>query len=397
MIDRPAYMDWLERWRGKDVIKVVTGLRRCGKSTVLKLFRERLLKQGVSPERIIAINFESLDENYPTEAQPLYDHIVSRLTPGGINYVFLDEIQHVHEFERAADGLYVRDDVDLYLTGSNADLLSSELATRLTGRYVELRMLPLSFREYRGTRPATESPEQSFNRYLLYGGLPYAATLDDDQDIADYLGGVFNTILVKDIALRHPRINTNAFNDVASFLADNAGKITSIKGMADAMKQTHRGISPTTVGEYITALCENYLLFRADRYDIKRKAYLKTLEKYYLGDPGFRFWFLGKTGGDLGHRVENVVYLELLRRYRFVHIGKVGTTEVDFYTPDPNGDHYYQVSPSVMDEGTLTRELRPLKTIGDNHPKTLLTMDRVGEGDHAGIKQVNILDWLLGE
>ncbi|KFI96892.1 ATP-binding protein [Bifidobacterium stellenboschense] len=395
MIERPAYMDWLERWRDKDVIKVITGLRRCGKSTVLRLFRERLLAKGVAPNRIIAINFESLEEDYPTEAKPLYDYIVSRLAPGVVNYVFLDEIQHVHEFERTADGLYVRDDVDLYLTGSNADLLSSELATRLTGRYVELRMLPLSFKEYRSTRPQSESPEQSFNRYLLYGGLPYAATLEHDQDIADYLGGVFNTILVKDIAQRHPRIDTIAFDEVASFLADNVGNITSIKGIADAMKQTHRGISPTTVGEYIVALRENYLLFRADRYDIKGKSYLKTLEKYYLGDPGFRFWFLGKTGGDLGHRIENVIYLELLRRYRTVHIGKVGTTEVDFYTPDPQGDRYYQVSLSVMDESTLSRELRPLQSINDNHPKTLLTMDRIGNGNHAGIKQINIIDWLL--
>lgn len=395
MIERPAYTDWLERWQDKDVIKVITGLRRCGKSTVLRLFRERLLAKGVDQNRIIAINFESLEEDYPTEAKPLYDYIVSRLAPGVVNYVFLDEIQHVREFERAADGLYVRDDVDLYLTGSNADLLSSELATRLTGRYVELRMLPLSFKEYRSTRPQSESPEQSFNRYLLYGGLPYAATLEHDQDIADYLGGVFNTILVKDIAQRHPRIDTIAFDEVASFLADNVGNITSIKGIADAMKQTHRGISPTTVGEYIAALRENYLLFRADRYDIKGKSYLKTLEKYYLGDPGFRFWFLGKTGGDLGHRIENVIYLELLRRYQTVHIGKVGTSEVDFYTPDPQGDHYYQVSLTVMDESTLSRELRPLQSINDNHPKTLLTMDRIGNGNHTGIRQVNIIDWLL--
>ncbi|MBT1162010.1 MULTISPECIES: ATP-binding protein [Bifidobacterium] len=394
-IERPDYMRWLERWRGKDVIKVVTGLRRCGKSTVLKLYRDRLATEGVPADHIISINFESMAEKYPTQARPLYDYIVSRLAQGGTNYVFLDEIQHVRDFEKCVDGLYVRDDVDLYITGSNADLLSSELATLLTGRYVELRMLPLSFREYRTTRPENESAERSFERYLLYGGLPYAATLNDDQAIADYLGGVFNTILVKDIARRHAKINMAAFNDVASFLADNAGNITSIKGIADAMRQIRPSISPTTIGEYIAALRENYLLFRADRYDIKGKAYLKTLEKYYLGDPGFRFWFLGKTSGDLGHRIENVIYLELLRRYKTVHIGKVGSTEVDFYTPDPEGDHYYQVSLTVMDESTLARELRPLQTINDNHPKTLLTMDRIGNGNHAGIRQINIIDWLL--
>ena len=394
MIERPQYMQWLQRWRDKDVIKVVTGLRRCGKSTVLKLFREQLAANGVPQDHIISINFESLAEDYPIEAKPLYDYIVKRLQPGS-NYVFLDEIQHVADFERAVDGLYVRDDVDLYITGSNADLLSSELATQLTGRYVELCMLPLSFKEYRSARPANEAEDQSFDRYLTYGGLPYAASLDDDQDIADYLGGVFNTILVKDIARRHPRIDMITFNEVASFLADNVGNPFSFNGIAGTMRQTRKGISPTTVGDYIAALSENYLLFRADRYDLKGKAYLKTMPKYYLGDPGFRFWFLGKTAGDIGHRVENVVYLELLRRYRTVNIGKVGSTEIDFYASDANGAHYYQVSSTVTESKTLKRELRPLQTLDDNYPKTLLTLDRIGNGDHRGIQQVNLVDWLL--
>ena len=278
-IERPEYISWLERWRDKDVIKVVTGLRRCGKSTVLRMFREQLAAHGVDSAHIIAINFESLEEDYPREAKPLYDYIVSRLSTGQ-NYVFLDEIQHVHDFERAVDGLYVRDDIDLYVTGSNANLLSSELTTLLTGRYVELRMMPLSFKEYRSARSGTESTDRSFERYLTYGGLPYAATLGGDQEISDYLGGVFNTILVKDIASRQPKIDTVTFNEVASFLADNVGNITSLNGIANTMKQTHRAISPTTVGDYINALRNNYLLFRADRYDIKGKAYLQTMEKY---------------------------------------------------------------------------------------------------------------------
>ena len=394
VIERPHYMRWLERWKDRDVIKVVTGLRRCGKSRILDMFRTRLLEQGVDENHIIAINFESLDEEYPLEAKPLYDYIVARLAPGR-NYVFLDEIQHVTGFERAVDGLYVRDDVDLYITGSNADMLSGELATLLTGRYVELRMLPLSFREYRSARPADEPADRSFDRYLTYGGLPYAAALDDEQDIADYLGGVFNTILVKDIARRHPKIDMTAFNEVAAFLADNVGNVTSATGIAGAMQQSRRGVSPNTVRDYITAMLENYLLFRADRYDIKGKAYLRTLEKYYLGDPGFRFWFLGRSGGDVGHRIENVVYLELLRRHRTVRIGKVDSTEIDFYASDADGDHYYQVSMSVLDERTLERELRPLRRVDDNHPKTLLTMDRVGNGNHAGILQRNLVDWLL--
>ncbi|WEV72380.1 ATP-binding protein [Bifidobacterium sp. ESL0790] len=394
MIDRPYYLDWLERWRDKEPIKVVTGMRRSGKSKILEIFRERLAKNGVSPENIIAINFESLEEAYPTEAKPLYDYIVERLQPGQ-NYIFLDEIQHVEHFEKAIDALYIHKDTDIYITGSNAKLLSSELATLLTGRYVELTMFPLSFAEYRTTRPESDTADQSFERYLTYGGLPYTTYLDDEQSIADYLGGVFNTILVKDIAVRHPKIDMPAFNEVAAFLADNVGNITSVKGIADTMKQEHNGISPNTVREYIAALCENYLLFSAGRYNIKGKAYMKTLEKYYLGDPGFRFWFLGKSGGDTGHRIENVVYLELLRRYRTVSIGKVGNKEIDFCATDAEGVHYFQVSQTVLDNATLARELAPLQGIDDNHPKTLLTLDRIGNGDHNGIKQVNLLDWLL--
>ncbi|WEV46652.1 ATP-binding protein [Bifidobacterium sp. ESL0690] len=394
MIDRPYYLDWLERWRDKEPIKVVTGMRRSGKSKILEIFRGRLAKEGVNPKNIIAINFESLDESYPTEAKPLYDYIVKRLQHGQ-NYIFLDEIQHVEHFEKAVDALYIRNDTDIYITGSNAKLLSSELATLLTGRYVELNMFPLSFAEYRTTRPQSETTDQSFERYLTYGGLPYTTYLDDEQSIADYLSGVFNTILVKDIAVRHPKIDMPAFNEVAAFLADNVGNITSVKGIADTMKQEHKGISPNTVREYIAALCENYLLFRAERYDIKGKAYMKTLEKYYLGDPGFRFWFLGKSGGDTCHRIENVVYLELLRRFRTVSIGKIGTKEIDFCATDADGVHYFQVSQTVLDSATLSRELAPLKNIDDNHPKTLLTLDRIGNGDHDGIKQENLLDWLL--
>lgn len=394
VIKRPLYTDWLKRWRDRDVIKILTGLRRCGKSTVLRLFQEQLLAEEIPSAQIVTLNFESLDHRYPTTAQELYDYVVGMLAPG-MNYVFLDEVQHVAQFEKAVDGLYVRNDVDIYITGSNADLLSSELATLLTGRYVELRMLPLSFEEYRGTRPSSESQERSFDRYMTYGGLPYAATLDDEQDIADYLGGVFNTILVKDIAGRRPRLDMPAFTRVASFIADNIGNLTSSNSIAKALRERHAGISATTVNEYISALCENYLLFRASRYDIKGKAYLRTLDKFYVGDIGFRFWFLGKAAGDVGHRLENVIYLELLRRYRTVHVGKLDSGEVDFYATDAAGAHYYQVSATVLDQTTLERELTPLRAIDDNHPKTLLTLDRIGNGDHDGIKQVNVIDWLL--
>ena len=398
MIERPQYMQWLDRWRGKNVIKVVTGLRRCGKSSVFELYRKRLADSGVAERNILAINFESLDEEYPTEAHDVYNYIKARLAPG-TNYVFLDEVQHVEAFERLVDGLFVREDVDLYITGSNAFFLSGELATLLTGRYVELRMLPFSFAEYSAAvesyGSAIDDSEALLGRYLTYGGMPFTAGLSDEQSISDYLGGVFNTIVLSDAALRHPRMDMRSFLDTASFLADNVGNISSLKRISGGLKASGRNASPTAVGEYVTTMLENYLLFKAERYDVKGGEYLSTLEKYYLGDLGFRFWLLGKSQGDVGRRLENAIYLELLRRHRSVQIGKVGKREVDFVTNDDGRRHYYQVALTVLDESTLERELSALVAIKDNFPKTLITLDRIGLGDYEGIEHVNAVDWLL--
>lgn len=396
LVNRPVYLDWLNRWKDRDVIKVATGLRRCGKSSVLELFRRQLREGGVADSNILGINFESWDEEYPLDARELYRYIVQRLG-SGTNYVFLDEVQHVKEFERAVDALYVREDVDLYITGSNAFFLSGELATLLTGRYVELSMLPFSFAEYRSARGGEENLEDAFNRYLTYGGMPFAARLDDPQSIADYLGGVFNTVLVEDVARRHPRMDMRAFRDLSAFIADNAGNITSRKRLAAGLAQAGTKVSPATIGAYLGALMENYLAFKAGRYDLKGREYLETLEKYYLGDLGFRFWLLGKEQGDLGRRLENAVYLELLRRYRTVCVGKVGTAEVDFIAMGQDGPEYYQVAQTVLDEATRNREFAPLEAIADNYPKTVLTLDRVGVGDYRGIHHLNVIDWMLGE
>ncbi len=395
LVNRPIYLDWLNRWKDRDVIKVTTGLRRCGKSSLLELFRRQLCENGVADGNILSINFESWDEEYPLDARELYRYIVQRLSPG-TNYVFLDEVQHVREFERAVDALYVREDVDLYITGSNAFFLSGELATLLTGRYVELRMLPFSFAEYRSARGEGENPEDAFNLYLTYGGMPFAARLDDSQSIADYLGGVFNTVLVEDVAARHPRMDMRAFRGLSAFIADNVGNITSRKRVAAGLTQAGTRVSPATVGAYLDALMENYLAFKARRYDLKGREYLETLEKYYLGDLGFRFWLLGKEQRDLGRRLENAVYLELLRRYRTVCVGRVGTTEVNFVALGQDGPEYFQVSQTVLDEATRTRELAPLEAIADNYPKTVLTLDRVGVGNYRGIRHINVIDWMLG-
>ncbi len=396
LVNRPIYLDWLNRWKDRDVIKVATGLRRCGKSSVLELFRRQLREGGIADSNILSINFESWNEEYPLDARELYRYIVQRLG-SGTNYVFLDEVQHVKEFERAVDALYVRDDVDLYITGSNAFFLSGELATLLTGRYVELRMLPFSFAEYWSARGGEENLEDAFNRYLTYGGMPFAARLDDPQSISDYLGGVFNTVLVEDVARRHPRMDMRAFRDLSAFIADNVGNITSRKRLAAGLAQAGTKVSPATIGAYLDALMENYLAFKAGRYDLKGREYLETLEKYYLGDLGFRFWLLGKEQGDLGRRLENAVYLELLRRYRTVCVGKVGTAEVDFIAMGQDGPEYYQVAQTVLDETTRNREFAPLEAIADNYPKTVLTLDRVGVGDYRGIHHLNVIDWMLGE
>lgn len=393
LIPRPRVMRWLERWCDKEPIKVITGLRRCGKSSALALFRERLRETGIPAENILSINFESLDNAYPTEAQALYDYVTERLR-AGMNYIFLDEVQHVHDFERAIDGLALRDDVDLYVTGSNADMLSGELATQITGRYVELRMHPFSFAEYRMAFEGMDD-ETLFDRYLTYGGMPYTVNLTDEQSISDYLGGVFNTVVMVDVARRHPRMNMQAFQRTASFLADNIGNVTSLSRISSGLKGVGGTVSVGAVSEYVGALMENYLLCKAPRFNIKGREYLETLEKYYLEDLGFRFWLLGKRQGDIGHRIENVVYLELLRRFTNVSVGKIGQAEVDFVAVKDGIPTYVQVAQSVMSEDARKREFSSLRAIKNNHPKILLTLDRIGNGDYDGVQQVNLIDWLI--
>ncbi|MCL2025099.1 MAG: ATP-binding protein [Coriobacteriia bacterium] len=390
MVNRPYYLDWLSRWQDKDMVKVLTGLRRSGKSTIMRMFQEQLQATGISDANIISINFESLDEDYPLRHKELYRYIVDRLAPTGTNYVFLDEVQHVDEFERAVNALHVRQDIDLYITGSNAYFLSGELATFLTGRYVEIMVFPYSFKEY-----SMAVEEADFDRYLTYGGLPYAATLTGEQEVMDYLASVFGTIILEDIAKRRPKMDMNAFMATASFLADNVGNVSSIKRISDGLSEQGSRVSQGAVREYLEALIENFLLYKVQRFDLKGKEYLKTLEKYYLGDLGFRFWLLGKRAGDVGHRLENIVYLELRRRYSRVAIGKQETQEIDFVAMNERGPSYFQVSQTIADEKTLARELRSLQRLDDNYPKVLLTLDTVGIGNFEGVEHMNLIDWLL--
>lgn len=396
IVPRPQATEWLLRWKDRDVIKVVTGLRRCGKSTALKLAQQALVESGVSEGSIVSIDLERMGFAAPTTPQELYDCAVARIGYPSC-YVFIDEPQRIKGFERAVDALYAREDCDVYITGSNSDLLSSELATLLTGRYVEFRLLPLSFAEYRGARCAfAEGADDTelLNSYLSLGGMPYASLLPT-EDVSEYLDGVLNTILVKDVATRHLRISMPVLRALLAFLADNVGNRFSLKTIADTLTANGSKVSPTTVGEYLDALMECYLIFKADPYDAKGRRLLQQGGKYYLGDLGFRHLLLGRDGSDLGHRVENVVYLELLRRYHTARVGRVGDLEIDFVAEREGKPHYYQVALSVLDEATLRRELRPLELLGDAYPKTLLTLDRIGATDHNGIEQRNLVDWLL--
>lgn len=394
MIQRPYYLEWLTRWKDKDAIKVIAGMRRSGKSTIMELFQAELIGSGVDERHIIALNFESFEPHIPRDTTSVYDFLVSKASPIHKTYVFLDEIQLIENFEKLVDALHVRKDIDLYITGSNAYFLSSDLATLLTGRYVQITVHPLSFAEYASVDSALPL-EQRFERYLTYGGLPYASLLTDERTVTEYLDGVFSSIIVKDIASRRPRMNMRSFQATAAFLADNVGNISSLKRIAEGLTLNNNSISEGAVAEYVESLLETYLLYKVERFDLKGKEYLKTLEKYYLGDLGFRYWLLGKRGGDVGRRIENVVYLELKRRYTTVDIGKIGSAEVDFVASDSDGLHYFQVAQTVLDEATLQRELAPFEKIKDNHPKTLLTLDAIGLGDFNGVAHVNVIDWLL--
>lgn len=392
MIERTQYMDRLARWRDTRLIKVITGVRRCGKSTLLRQFQQALIASGTPPERVISLNFEDLRYESLTDYHALYDYITARLAPEGMNYVFLDEVQLVDRFQRAVDSLFLRDNVDIYLTGSNAYLLSGDLATLLSGRYVEIRMLPFSFKEYYqlvgGDRKA------AFLRYFTYGGFPYAATLSDEDLWGEYLRGIYHTVLVKDIVTRRNIGDVPLLEAVVRFLFDNVGSMVSVKKIADSLTSGGRKTSPATVAGYLAALQDAFILYRAGRYDIRGKEHLKSLEKYYLVDPGLRTAILGRRTADIGHVLENMVYLELLRRGYEVMIGKEGRLEVDFVARKDGDRAYFQVAATVLDPATYAREWAPLRQVRDNYPKYVLTMDEFPLGEE-GIRQKNVIDFLL--
>ncbi|MGN1115597.1 MAG: ATP-binding protein [Candidatus Ornithomonoglobus sp.] len=395
MIQRDVYLDQLKRFRGKNLIKVVTGIRRCGKSTLFELFREFLKSDGVAEEQIISINLEDGDYRQIRNADALYGYVNERILKDKMNYVFLDEVQQAEQFQRAVDWLYVKKNVDLYITGSNAFLLSGELATLISGRYVEIKMLPLSFKEYASAFPQNSNYSALYMNYLQNSSFPGALELTDRKDIRIYLEGIYTSIMLKDVVSRKNIKNTAMLESMIMFMFDNIGNICSSTKIANTMTSIGRKISAPTVEEYLTALCDSYILYKARRYDVKGRQYLSTGYKYYAADIGLRYFLLGTKQTDIGHILENIVYLELLRRYNEVYVGKAGNAEIDFIAVNDEGEEYYQVALTVTDEKTLARELAPLEAAHDHNPKYLLTMDYSPIVSHNGIRQINVLDWLM--
>ena len=397
-IPRPQAMDFLLRWQEKSVIKVISGLRRCGKSTLLLLFREKLQQQGVSNEQIQSLNFEDLAyEPLASDYHLLYQRLQERLIPDKMNYIFLDEVQHVQSFEKVVDSLYIQPNVDLYITGSNAYFLSGELATLLSGRYVELRLLPLSFAEYcQSAKAQGKTPAQNYREYVSTSSLPYTLNLDDADSLTDYLRGTYSTIVLKDIVARLGITDINILESVTSFLLDSIGNLITPRRIADTMTSMRRKIDPRTVEKYLHALTDSLLLYRAQRYDLRGKQLLNSNAKYYAADLGFRRLLASGKRPDSGHVLENVIYLELLRRGYDVRVGQLPDGEIDFIAMKNDKLIYYQVSLSILDEHTRTRELAPLQKRRDNYPKYLLTLDEMlPDENYDGILRRNALDWLL--
>ena len=396
-IERSEYLNKLISWKDKQLIKVVTGVRRCGKSTIMEIFQDYLRTHGVAENQIVSVNLEDFDFYVLRDPKKLHDYIKERLIPDKMTYVFLDEVQHCNEFPRVVDSLYIKNNVDLYITGSNAHMLSSEIATLISGRYVEISMLPLSFREYVESTGGTKELQSQYRRYLETSSFPYALELaNQPKELRAYLEGIYNTIVVKDISLRNRIPDAMMLESITRFVFDSIGSPLSTKKIADTMTSAGRKIDVKTVEKYLKALMSSFVIYQAKRYNIKGKQYLKTLEKYYVVDIGMRTMLLGSRAMDVGHVLENVVYLELLRRGYEVYVGKVDDLEVDFVAMDQKRTIYYQVAASVRDENTLRRELTPLQKIPDHYQKVILTLDEDPEADYDGIRRINALDWLVG-
>ena len=396
--ERPLYLDRLIKWRDRDMIKVVTGIRRAGKSTILSIFRNKLATLGVSPDQMVSVNFEDPDVPEFAGWRAAWEYLKPQLSTTGRTYVFLDEIQRVPAFEKLVDGLHARKNLDIYMTGSNAYLLSGELATYLSGRSVEIGMQPFSFSEYCAALHVTGDFARHYVAYLRNSSFPYALTLGGDPLlVGDYLDGIYNTVLVKDVFQRKRLADTGLVDRIARFLFDNIGNISSMRSIAGSLNGLGIKTNANTVDGYVEALCDAFLFRKARRYDIRGKEILSSGCKYYAADIGLRTRLCGNRVGDTGRILENIVYLELLRRHNTVLVGQHDGHEVDFVVRDGDDIRYYQVSETIRAETTRQREFAPLLSINDNYPKTLITLDEDPPLDIRGVRQVNAYAFLLGQ
>lgn len=407
LINRPQYLDQLIQNRDVDLVKIVTGIRRCGKSSLLDLFHGYLTEQGVPESRIIHMNMESLRYRDLTDYLSFYDYVSQRITENGKTYLIFDELQAVAHWEKAIESFRLDFDADIYITGSNAYLLSTEFSTLLSGRYVEIRMLPLSFKEFLDFYEFAPdvTMDEKFQKYLQFGGMPILREYRFNEARSNQaLEGIYSTVVLRDILQRNPGADQAMLQKIMLFLCSSIGSVTSpnsignvLSGEGDIRAGKQKGIVGKTVDRYIGMLRSAFVFFSVGRYDVKGKQLLKTLGKNYIIDIGFRNMLLGYRDADRGHILENIVFLELLRRDYRVYIGKVGETEVDFVAEKPNDKVYIQVTESMQSSQTRERELRPLRMIPDNYEKIVLSMDRSYINSYNGIKSLNLIDWLLTE
>ena len=404
LIDRPEYLKQLIENKDVDLVKVVTGIRRCGKSSLLDLFHQYLLENGVSDDHIIHMNLESLRYRNLSSYLSFYDYISENISKDGKTYLLFDELQVVEHWETAIESFRLDYDVDIYITGSNAYLLSNEFSTLLSGRYVEIRMLPLSFKEFLNFYEfdLSISIEEKLQKYLQFGGMPILSEYQFNEARSfQALEGIYSTVALRDVLQRNNQVDQTTLHKLVLFLCSNIGSITSPNNIGNVLSNEgnidvkRKNVAGKTIDKYIDMLRNAFIFYSVGRYDVKGKQLLKTLGKNYIVDLGFRNMLLGYRDADRGHIIENVVFLELIRRDYRVYIGKVGETEVDFIAEKPNEKLYIQVTESMVSEETRERELRPLRQIKDNYEKIILSMDRNYINSYDGIKSINLIDWLL--
>lgn len=393
-IKRDLYLNQLKTWKDHHAIKIITGIRRCGKSTLLRQFQDELQLSGIEKDRIISINMEDISFEPLQDYRELHRYISERLLPDKMNYVLIDEIQAVEMFQKAIDSLFMKENVDIYLTGSNAYLLSGEIATLLSGRYVEIEMLPFSLEEFHSA--FDETWEQTYRHYIATSSFPYAINLSTEQELRQYLQGVYNTVILKDIVQRNQIQRTDILEKVIRYLCDNIGNLTSLKKICDTLASSSNKVSQHTVDAYVQGLLNSYMFYKVSRYDVHGREHLRIGDKYYISDIGLRNMLLGIRPNDFGHILENVVFLELKRRGEQVFVGRAGQQEIDFVCLRNGVTTYFQVALTTQDKTVLERELAPLLAVKDHYPKTLITLDNEPESDYLGIKKINVVDWITG-